>query len=156
MNLRIGQGYDSHALVPGRQLYIGGVAIEFEKGALGHSDGDCLLHAITDSILGALGKGDIGLWFPDTDPELKDVRSTLLLEKVINDSSLPDFEIGNLDLTVFLNAPKMKPHRDSIIQSISALLNIEPTQVNLKAKTLEGFQTVDLIVSSATCLLQIK
>jgi 2-C-methyl-D-erythritol 2,4-cyclodiphosphate synthase len=155
MSLRIGQGYDSHALVPDRQLYIGGVAIDFEKGALGHSDGDCLLHALIDSILGALGQGDIGLWFPDTAPELKDVRSTHLLEKVITDPNLPKFEINNLDLTVFLNAPKMKPHRETIIESISTLLKIDPSQVNLKAKTLEGFQTTDLIVSSATCLLQL-
>lgn len=155
MNLRIGQGYDSHALVPGRQLYIGGVAIDFDKGALGHSDGDCLLHAIIDSILGALGKGDIGLWFPDTAPELKNIRSTILLEKIMNDPSLPKFKINNLDLTVFLNAPKMKPHREAIVQSIADLLRVDTNQINLKAKTLEGFQTHDLIVSSATCLIDI-
>jgi 2-C-methyl-D-erythritol 2,4-cyclodiphosphate synthase len=80
MNIRVGQGYDSHALVPNRPLYIGGLEVEHSLGALGHSDGDCLLHAITDSLLGALGKGDIGLWFPDNDPSLKNIRSTELMK----------------------------------------------------------------------------
>ena len=155
MKMRIGQGYDSHALAPDRILYIGGVAIESDKGALGHSDGDCLLHAITDSVLGALGKGDIGLWFPDNDPAFKDVRSTLLLEKVMDSPDLPNFEIINLDLTVFINKPKMKPHRNAITHSIANILKTEPSQINLKAKTLEGFQTENLIASSSACLLQL-
>ena len=156
MKIRVGQGYDSHALVPDRPFYIGGALIEYDKGALGHSDGDCLLHAITDSLLGALGKGDIGLWFPDNDPSLKDIRSTKLLKRVLEDSSLPKFEWVNLDLTLFLNQPKMKPHRQDIIQSISDLIQLDPSRINLKAKTWEGFQVQDLISASATCLIELK
>lgn len=156
MNIRVGQGYDSHALVDDRPLYIGGAHLEHYKGALGHSDGDCLLHAIIDSLLGALGKGDIGLWFPDNDPSLKGIRSTELFRRVLNDPNLPKFKWINLDLTLFLNNPKMKPHRESIIHSISELIHLETDRINLKAKTWEGLSLDHLISASATCLIELE
>ena len=155
MNLRIGQGYDSHALVVGRPLYIGGAWIEYDRGSLGHSDGDALLHALIDAILGALGRGDIGQWFPDNDPAYKGIRSTALLKRVLDDPNLPKFKIGNLDITLFLNQPKMKAHRQLIVESLSHLLNIPVDRINLKAKTWEGLQVEHVISASVTLLLEI-
>jgi 2-C-methyl-D-erythritol 2,4-cyclodiphosphate synthase len=155
MQWRIGQGYDSHALVEGRPLYIGGVQIESDRGSLGHSDGDALLHALIDAILGALGRGDIGLWFPDNDPAFKGIRSTELLRRVLEDDKLPKFKIGNIDITLFLNQPKMKPHRESIETQLGLLLKMNPADINLKAKTWEGFQVNQVISASVTLILEL-
>jgi 2-C-methyl-D-erythritol 2,4-cyclodiphosphate synthase len=152
MNLRIGQGYDSHALVPNRKLYLGGAEIPSDIGCLGHSDGDCLLHALTDAVLGALGKGDIGQWFPDNDPAFKDIRSTILIKRVLESPTLPKFEIANIDITLFLNRPKMSPHKDLILASLSELMDIPSDRLNLKAKTWEGL-AVDQVVSASVSLI---
>ena len=125
---RIGQGYDCHALVPGRALIIGGVKIPHRLGLLGHSDADVLLHAITDALFGAAGLGDIGRHFPDTDPNYAGADSRTLLK---------DYEIGNIDATVIAQAPKMAPHIPAMISHIAADLDLDPEQVNIKAKTNE-------------------
>lgn len=137
MNLRIGQGYDVHALVPGRPLIIGGVRIEHHSGLLGHSDADVLLHAITDAILGAGGLGDIGQLFPDTDPALRGADSTLLLREAMRRVRERGYSIGNLDATVIAQAPKLARHLPQMIARIAQALDCEPEQVNLKAKTNE-------------------
>ena len=156
MNLRIGQGYDSHALVVGRPLYLGGVFIEHDRGCLGHSDGDALLHALIDAILGALGKGDIGQWFPDNDPTYKGIRSTELLKRVLSDPKLKKFKIGNIDITLFLNQPKMKNHRQAIVENLGALLGMPAEQINLKAKTWEGVPVDQVVAASVTLLLELE
>jgi 2-C-methyl-D-erythritol 2,4-cyclodiphosphate synthase len=122
---------------------------------MGHSDGDCILHALTDAILGALGLGDIGQWFPDTDQAFKDIRSTILLERVLEDPRLPPFTISNIDITLFLNQPKMKPHREAILASLSSLLGIERSLLNLKAKTWEGLGIDGVVGTSVSLLLTI-
>jgi 2-C-methyl-D-erythritol 2,4-cyclodiphosphate synthase len=131
----VGFGYDLHRLVPGRRLLLGGVEIPYEKGLLGHSDGDVLLHAVTDALLGAAGLGDIGGLFPDTDPAIKGIDSAKMLAKAL-DLLSPRFEIENVDATVVAEAPKLAPHRETIRARISALLGGAP--VNVKAKTNEG------------------
>jgi 2-C-methyl-D-erythritol 2,4-cyclodiphosphate synthase len=156
MNLRIGQGYDSHALVPNRKLYLGGAEIPSDLGCLGHSDGDCLLHALTDAVLGALGKGDIGQWFPDNDPAFKDIRSTILLKRVLESPTLPKFKIANIDITLFLNRPKMSPHKDIILDSISELMNTPKERLNLKAKTWEGLGVDQVVSASVSLILELK
>jgi 2-C-methyl-D-erythritol 2,4-cyclodiphosphate synthase len=156
LNIRIGQGYDSHALVSGRTLYLGGAKLESPIGCLGHSDGDCLLHALIDAILGALGKGDIGQWFPDNDPKYKDIRSTELLKEVLHSQELPNFEISNIDMTLFLNQPKMKPHRKAILDSLSELLNLPIERLNLKAKTWEGLGIDQVVSASVSLILNLK
>ena len=155
MNLRVGQGYDSHQLVDNIPLFIGGAEIPSPIGSKGHSDGDCLLHAIIDSLLGAFALGDIGTWFPDNDPNLKGIRSTELLKRVLESDQLPKYKINNIDLTLFLNKPKLSPHRETIVTSIAKLLQLESNRINLKAKTLEGMQVSNLIAASSTCLIEI-
>ncbi len=134
---RIGQGYDCHALVPGRPLIIGGVTIPHRAGLLGHSDADVLLHAITDALFGAAGLGDIGAHFPDTDPQFKGADSRRLLAEAGRRVQQAGFSIGNIDATVIAQAPKMAPHLPSMIENIAHDLAIAPGQVNLKAKTNE-------------------
>ena len=156
MNLRIGQGYDSHALVPDRKLYLGGAEIPSDLGCLGHSDGDCLLHALTDAVLGALGQGDIGQWFPDNDPAFKGIRSTLLLQRVLESPTLPKFEITNIDITLFLNRPKMSPHKELILGSLSQLMGLPVERLNLKAKTWEGLGIDHVVSASVSLILELK
>ncbi len=134
---RIGQGYDCHALVPGRALIIGGVTIPHPTGLLGHSDADVLLHAITDALLGAAGLGDIGQHFPDTDPAFKGADSRQLLRAAAQRISDAGYSIGNIDATIIAQAPKLAPHLPAMVTHIAADLGVEPTQVNLKAKTNE-------------------
>ncbi len=134
---RIGQGYDCHALVPGRPLIIGGVAIPHRAGLLGHSDADVLLHAITDALFGAAGLGDIGKHFPDTDERFRGADSRVLLREAGVRVRAAGYEIGNIDATVIAQAPKMAPHLPGMIAHIAADLGIDATQVNLKAKTNE-------------------
>jgi len=136
--MRIGLGFDIHRLTSGRKLYLGGVEIDFPKGLLGHSDGDCLIHALCDGLLGASGLGDIGEHFPDTSPEWKDVRSTIILEKVLELVKAKGFEIQNVDVTVYAEKPKISPYRSEIRKNLTLLLGLEEGKVNIKAKTLEG------------------
>jgi len=137
MNMRIGEGWDVHALVTGRPLVIGGVTIPFEKGLLGHSDADVLLHAITDALLGAAGLGDIGHHFPDTDERFRGADSAVLLAEAARRVSEQGWKIVNLDSTVIAQAPRLAPHIDAMRQRIAQVLQVQATQVNVKAKTAE-------------------
>jgi 2-C-methyl-D-erythritol 2,4-cyclodiphosphate synthase len=134
---RIGQGYDCHALVPGRTLIIGGVTIPHQTGLLGHSDADVLLHAITDALLGAAGLGDIGRHFPDTDAQFSGADSRLLLREAYRRVTAAGYVLGNLDATIIAQAPKMAPHIGQIISNLAADLGAHPGQINIKAKTNE-------------------
>jgi len=135
--LRIGEGWDVHALVPGRPLMLGGVRIAHTHGLLGHSDGDALLHAITDALLGAAGLGDIGTLFPDTDAHLAGVDSSLLLAEAGRRVDAKGWRVVNVDCTVIAQAPRLAPHREAMVQRIAAMLCVAPEQVNVKAKTAE-------------------
>ena len=137
MTIRIGEGWDLHALVPGRKLVIGGVEIPFERGLLGHSDADVLLHAITDALLGAAGLGDIGRHFPDTDERFRNADSALLLAEAALRVREQGLQIGNVDSTVIAQAPKLAPHIDAMRARIAAALDLAPGLVNVKAKTAE-------------------
>lgn len=134
---RIGEGWDVHALVPGRPLIIGGVNVPHTLGLLGHSDADVLLHAITDALLGAASLGDIGRHFPDTDERFKGADSTVLLAEAARRVRAAGFEIGNIDSTVIAQAPKLAPHIDAMRQRIADALGLTVSQVNVKAKTAE-------------------
>lgn len=135
--MRIGQGYDVHALVPGRALMIGGVRIPHHSGLLGHSDADVLLHAITDAVLGAAALGDIGRLFPDTDPAFSNADSHDLLQRAMALARSAGFEIGNVDATVIAQEPRLARHLPAMIERIAQALQCEPGRVNLKAKTNE-------------------
>jgi 2-C-methyl-D-erythritol 2,4-cyclodiphosphate synthase len=137
MNFRIGEGWDTHALVPGRKLIIGGVEIPHTVGLLGHSDADVLLHAITDALLGAAGLGDIGSYFPDTDARFKGADSTVLLAEVGRLLAERGHKIGNIDSTVIAQAPKLAPYIAAMRVRIAGVLQLEVSQVNVKAKTAE-------------------
>ena len=134
---RIGEGWDIHALVPGRKLVIGGVEIPFERGLLGHSDADVLLHAITDALLGAAGLGDIGRHFPDTDERFRGADSAALLAEAARRVREQGLHIGNVDSTVIAQSPKLAPHIEAIRARIAQALDIAPANVNVKAKTAE-------------------
>ena len=136
--MRIGMGYDVHKLVIGRDLIMGGVKIPFEKGLLGHSDADVLLHAISDSLLGAAALGDIGKHFPDTDPNFKGADSLMLLKEVGRLIKKEGYNIGNIDATIIAQKPKMLPHILSMRENIARVLEIEVNQINVKATTEEG------------------
>ncbi len=136
--MRIGMGYDVHKLVEGRKLILGGVEIPFEKGLLGHSDADCLTHAIMDSLLGAAALGDIGKHFPDTDPEYKGADSLKLLDTVRQLLDKENYIIGNIDATIIAQKPKMAPHIEQMRKNIADTLCIEIGRVNIKATTEEG------------------
>ena len=134
---RIGEGWDVHALVPGRPLVLGGITIPHPLGLLGHSDADVLLHAITDALLGAAGLGDIGRHFPDTDPQFKGADSVLLLAEAARRVRAAGYEIGNLDSTVVAQSPRLAPHIPAMVNRIARTLGLVPEQVNVKAKTAE-------------------
>jgi 2-C-methyl-D-erythritol 2,4-cyclodiphosphate synthase len=134
---RIGQGFDVHQLVEERPLIMGGITIPYEKGLLGHSDADVLLHAVADACLGAIAAGDIGKHFPDTDPDFKDADSAKLLMHVWALVKEEGYELGNIDCTIIAQKPKMAPYIDEMRQSIAALLEADITQVNVKATTSE-------------------
>lgn len=155
--IRIGEGYDVHALVPGRKLILGGVTIPYHLGLLGHSDADVLLHAITDALLGAAGLDDIGQHFPDTDARFKGADSGTLLRQARQAVAQQGWTVGNIDCTVIAQEPKLAPHRAAIRQRIAELLELEPAQVNVKGKTTERLGFVgrgEGIAASAVCLLQ--
>ena len=137
MNIRVGQGFDVHQLVEGRPCIIGGVNIPFEKGLLGHSDADVLLHAISDAILGALALGDIGKHFPDTDQTYKDADSLVLLRDVWKLAVERGYRLGNLDCTLIAQKPKMAPHIPNMVEIIAKALHASHNQVNVKATTTE-------------------
>jgi len=136
-NFRIGEGWDIHALVPGRRLVIGGVEIPFERGLLGHSDADVLLHAITDALLGAAGMGDIGRHFPDTDERFRGADSAVLLAEAARRVREQGLRIGNVDSTVIAQSPKLALHIEAMRARIAQALDIAPANVNVKAKTAE-------------------
>jgi len=135
--IRIGEGWDVHALVPGRPLIIGGVTIPHHLGLLGHSDADVLLHAITDALLGAAALGDIGRHFPDTDERFRGADSGVLLAEAVRRVGEAGYQIGNIDSTVIAQAPKLAPHIPAMVVRIAGLLGVAPGQVNVKAKTAE-------------------
>ena len=137
MNIRVGQGYDDHQLVEGRDLILGGVNIPFEKGLLGHSDADALLHAITDALLGAAGLGDIGSHFPDTAAEFKDADSRVLLREAYQSVQALGWKVVNVDATVIAQKPKLAPHIPSMRANIAADLGLPENCVNIKGKTNE-------------------
>ncbi|MGH8738912.1 MAG: 2-C-methyl-D-erythritol 2,4-cyclodiphosphate synthase [Burkholderiales bacterium] len=135
--MRIGQGYDVHALVAGRKLVIGGVIIPYEKGLAGHSDADVLLHAICDALLGAAGLGDIGGHFPDSDPQYSDIDSRMLLREVARKLGAHRLRVGNIDATVVAEAPRLAPHLPRMIGNVAADLGVAPARVSVKATTTE-------------------
>ena len=154
--MHIGMGYDVHRLVPDRNLIIGGVKIPYEKGLLGHSDADVLLHAIMDALLGAAALGDIGKHFPDTDPKYKGADSLALMREVGKMLDENHYLIENIDATIIAQAPKMRPYIDQMRQNIADALEIEISQVNVKATTEEGLGFTgsgEGISSQAVCLI---
>ncbi|MEV5026478.1 2-C-methyl-D-erythritol 2,4-cyclodiphosphate synthase [Paenibacillus sp. LPE1-1-1.1] len=155
--IRVGQGFDVHQLVEGRPCIIGGVTIPYEKGLLGHSDADVLLHAITDAILGALGLGDIGKHFPDTDAAYKDADSLKLLEEVWKLVRERGYKLGNIDSTIIAQKPKMLPYIPQMAEIIAKALEADIAQVNVKATTTEqlGFtgRSEGIAAQSVVCLI---
>lgn len=137
MTFRIGLGFDTHQLVVGRELWLGGVRIDHEKGALGHSDADVLLHAVCDALLGAAGLGDIGHHFPDTDARWKGADSKVLLKQVVELLGAQGWAVGNVDCTLLLERPKIKPHVEAMRQAIAPILHVEANAVSIKATTNE-------------------
>jgi len=155
--MRIGMGYDVHKLVEGRDLIIGGVNIPHDKGLLGHSDADVLVHAIMDAILGAAALGDIGKHFPDTDEQYKGISSIKLLEKVGELLDETTYTISNIDATIIAQAPKMRPYIEQMEENVAKALGIEKDQINIKATTEEGLGFTGAkegISSQAICLVQ--
>lgn len=158
--MRVGMGYDVHKLVEGRDLIIGGVNIPYEKGLLGHSDADVLLHAIMDAILGAAALGDIGTHFPDNDPKYKGISSIKLMEEVAAFIEEKGFYVGNIDATIIAQRPKMLPYREQMVENIAKALKVDKSQINVKATTEEGlgFTGEGLGISSQAiaCLYEIE
>ena len=155
--MRIGHGYDVHRLVEGRDLILGGVKIDYEKGLLGHSDADVLLHAVSDALLGAAGLGDIGRHFPDTDPKYKGADSLALLREVYRKISEKGFRVGNIDVTMIAQKPKLKDFIPQMQENIAAAVNVTPDRVNVKATTEEklGFTgSGEGMSCHAVCLLE--
>ena len=155
--IRVGLGYDLHRLVEGRKLFLGGVEFDFSKGEQGHSDGDVLLHAVTDALLGASGLGDIGSYFPPEEEKWKDADSKLLLQKVWNDVRNEGWKIVNIDCVIKLEKPKFLPKRQEVINSIAQILEIESSNVFVKAKTgekLPPIGTSQAVEAEAVCLLE--
>lgn len=156
--IRVGQGFDVHEFANDRPLIIGGITIPYERGLIGHSDADVLLHTITDAALGAIGEGDIGKHFPDTDPEFKDADSAKLLEyiwKLVDDRG---YKLGNIDCTIIAQKPKMAPHIETIRARVAELLQADVSQVNVKATTTEklGFTGREEGIASMATILLVK
>jgi 2-C-methyl-D-erythritol 2,4-cyclodiphosphate synthase len=159
LKIKIGIGYDIHRLKEGEKLYIGGVEIPFSKGLSGHSDGDCLIHAIIDALLGAIGEGDIGQYFPDTDPRHQNVRSTKLLEIIMGHVREKRAKIHHIDCIVIADAPKIGPHVNTMKQALCPLLRIQADDLGIKAKTNEGIGPVgqgEAIAAVAQALLELE
>lgn len=156
ISMRVGMGYDVHRLTEGRDLIIGGVKIPYEKGLLGHSDADVLLHAVMDALLGAAAQGDIGKHFPDSDPAYKGISSMVLLKKVGELLTEKGFFVENIDATIIAQAPKMRPYIDTMRENIARALEIDLSCVNVKATTEEGLGFTgsgEGISSQAICML---
>ncbi|WP_295521937.1 2-C-methyl-D-erythritol 2,4-cyclodiphosphate synthase [Limnohabitans sp. Rim8] len=159
MNIRIGEGWDVHALVPGRKLVLGGVEIPHSSGLLGHSDADVLLHAITDAVLGAAGLGDIGRHFPDTDAKFRGADSSVLLAEAMRRVRDTGWELVNVDCTIVAQAPKLAPHMAAMNASVAKALGVQTEQVNVKAKTAEKLGPVGMgqsMEARAVALLTLK
>jgi len=157
MAFRIGIGHDTHRLEPGRVLLVGGIRIEHSQGSVAHSDGDVLLHAVTDAVIGALGWGDIGEWFPDTDAQHAGADSALFLHEVMGKVAREGWRVVNADCIVFAQKPKLSPYKDAIRRRIAELLEVAPTEVNVKAKTGERVGPVgreEAICAEAVVLLE--
>ncbi|WP_432355976.1 2-C-methyl-D-erythritol 2,4-cyclodiphosphate synthase [Sporosarcina sp. A2] len=156
--IRIGQGFDVHEFAEGRPLIIGGITIPHTKGLIGHSDADVLLHTITDAALGAIGKGDIGHHFPDTDAAFKDADSAVLLEEVWKLVEEEGYVLGNIDCTIMAQQPKIAPHVETIKNRVASLLHADPSQVNIKATTTEklGFVGREEGIASLAAILLVK
>lgn len=155
--MRIGQSIDIHQLVEGRPLILGGVEIQHEKGLLGHSDADVLVHAIMESIIGALGLGDLGKHFPDTDPQYKGISSMLLLKKTAELMEERHYRVGNIDATILAERPKMAAHIPQMTKNIAACLKTEPSRINIKATRGEKMGFVgheEGMAAMAVCLLE--
>jgi 2-C-methyl-D-erythritol 2,4-cyclodiphosphate synthase len=152
--MRIGTGFDIHRFVEGRKFVLGGVDIPFEKGLLGHSDGDVLLHSLSDAILGAMGKPDIGYYFPDTDQSLKGLDSMLILEKALSIMESESFQIENLDVVLICEKPKLLPFFGYIREKLSTVMNISESRIGLKAKTFERIGDIGSGVACA-CLVSV-
>ncbi|MBJ2355742.1 2-C-methyl-D-erythritol 2,4-cyclodiphosphate synthase [Sphaerochaeta sp. S2] len=154
--MRIGTGWDVHRLAEGRKFILGGIVIPSERGEVAHSDGDVLVHAIIDAILGALAKGDIGAHFPDTDPAFKDADSLQLLSRVLEED-LPPYSIENIDTTVIVQRPKLREYIDAIRENLANTMHLEISQVSVKAKTAEGILgelgTAEAVMAQAVVLI---
>lgn len=154
---RVGLGYDVHRLVAGRKLLLGGVQIPFEKGLLGHSDADVLLHAICDALLGAAALGDIGMHFPDSDDRYRDIGSLTLLSACGRKIRAAGFEIVNSDSVIFAQAPRLSPYRDAMRRSVAEALNVEMAAVSIKMTTTEGLGLIgqgDGMAAMATVMIE--
>jgi 2-C-methyl-D-erythritol 2,4-cyclodiphosphate synthase len=151
--MRIGYGWDSHEFQSGVPLKIGGVDLPFHKGLAGHSDGDVLLHAITDALLGAVAAGDIGSYFPPTDPKWKGADSAIFIAEALKQVQRAGYKIANVDSTLILAEPKIGPHAKKIQQRVAELLKITPEQVGIKAKTPEGMGTENAAIAHVAVLL---
>ena len=155
--MRIGLGFDIHKTDKSRKLILGGIEIPSDFGLVGHSDADVLIHAIIDSILGALGKGDIGEWFPDTDKKYKDISSVKLLEQIRDLVKKEGKQIGNIDCNIILEKPKLKEYKEKIKNNIASILKISSDQVNIKAKTNEGMGCIgrgEAVEAQSICILR--
>ena len=153
MDFRVGLGFDSHEFEVGKPLFLGGIEIDYHSGLRGHSDGDVIIHAIVDALLGATGKGDIGMLFSDDGSEWKNARSTLFLEKVMDVVRGEGFYVVNLDCVVIADEPKIQPHRESIICSLSELLGVPAKRISVKGKRKEGISCVEGIACICSVLL---
>ena len=151
--MRIGQGFDSHAFKEGIALRIGGVAIPHTHGLAGHSDGDVLLHAITDALLGAVGAGDIGSFFPPSDPKWKGANSVVFVHEAMRHVAEAGYRVLNVDSTLILHAPKIGPHANAIRERVAELLSVEPSCIGIKAKTPEGLNLDNTAIAQVVVLL---
>lgn len=156
--MRVGQGFDVHEFAENRPLIIGGIEIPYERGLIGHSDADVLLHTITDAALGAIGEGDIGKHFPDTDPDFKDADSAKLLEHIWKLVDARGYKLGNIDCTIIAQKPKMAPYIETIRARVAELLQADASQVNVKATTTEklGFTGREEGIASMATILLVK
>jgi 2-C-methyl-D-erythritol 2,4-cyclodiphosphate synthase len=155
--MRVGIGYDIHQLVEGRDLFLGGIQIPFDKGLAGHSDADVLVHAVCDAILGAAGLGDMGRHFPDSDPAFKGIRSTVLLQRTADMIKGEGYRVHNVDVTVLAEAPKLKPFAADMCKALAGILEVTPNQINIKATTHEGLGDIGRgAAMAAQCVVLIE
>lgn len=155
--MRVGQGFDVHALGPGRRLVLGGVEVPHDQGLLGHSDGDVLLHAVASALLGALGEGDLGRHFPSSDPDLAGVASSVILSRVVERMERAGFSLGNLDATVIAEKPRLAPYRESMEKELARLLRSSEERINVKLTSTDGLGALgrgEGIAAQAVVLLE--